>query len=194
MIENADSPKRKFLDTALRLFSERGFYGTSLADVANELGLSKQSILYHFKTKEMLYGAVLEEVAERFDALVENVMKLDLRAETRMRVFLEKLHDHAQTAPYDGRLIARELLDNPDRAEASRKWYLRNFLDASVALLSDLPKWRYRTEPERTAAAYQLIGAVSYFSISEPTLDAIWGKARMDETRDVFLSTLMLRL
>lgn len=194
MTGQIDSPKKKFIDTALRLFSERGFYGASLADVAAELGLTKQSILYHFKTKEALYAAVLTDVSGRFDAIIEDVARLDQSAEKKLRFFLERLLDHAQHAPCDGRLIARELLDNLDRVETSRKWYLKTFLDKSVDLLTDLPKWRYRTEAERTAAAYQLIGAVSYFAISEPTLQAIWGRSKLDDTKDVFLSTLLLRL
>ncbi|WP_422037139.1 TetR/AcrR family transcriptional regulator [Roseibium sp.] len=194
MTGQIDSPKKKFIDTALRLFSERGFYGASLADVAAELGLTKQSILYHFKTKEALYAAVLTDVSGRFDVIIEDVARLDQSAEKRLRFFLERLLDHAQHAPCDGRLIARELLDNLDRVETSRKWYLKTFLDKSVDLLTDLPKWRYRTEAERTAAAYQLIGAVSYFAISEPTLQAIWGRSKLDDTKDVFLSTLLLRL
>lgn len=194
MTGQIDSPKKKFIDTALRLFSERGFYGASLADVADELGLTKQSILYHFKTKEALYAAVLTDVSARFDAIIEDVARLDQSAEKKLRFFLERLLDHAQHAPCDGRLIARELLDNLDRVETSRKWYLKTFLHKSVDLLTELPKWRYRTEAERTAAAYQLIGAVSYFAISEPTLQAIWGRSKLDDTKDVFLSTLLLRL
>ncbi|NRB33178.1 MAG: hypothetical protein HRU31_00260 [Rhodobacteraceae bacterium] len=39
----------------------------------------------------------------------------------------------------DARLIARELLDNPDRAAKSRTWYLRDFLDRAIALAEGLP-------------------------------------------------------
>ncbi|MET1412250.1 TetR family transcriptional regulator [Roseibium sp. HPY-6] len=194
MTGRIDSPKQKFIETALRLFSERGFYGTSLADVSGELGLTKQSILYHFKTKEALYGAALEDVAARFDALVNDVIQQDLSAEKKLKTFLAHLLEHTREAPYDGRLITRELLDNLERVELSRKWYLKNFLAKSTSLLEDLPKWRYRTEAERTAAMYQLIGSISYFSISEPTLSAIWGTEKLDETSGAFLSTLVSRI
>lgn len=194
MTLQTDSPKQKFIDTALRLFSDRGFYGASLADVAAELGLTKQSILYHFKTKEALYGAVLADVAQRFDTIIDEVLQQDQRGEKKLHVFLERLFEHARLAPYDGRLIARELLDNLDRVESSRKWYLKTFLDKSVSLLAEVPRWRYRTEAEQTAATYQLIGAVSYFTISEPTLEAIWGTQKLEDTRNVFISTLLLRL
>ena len=180
MTGQIDSPKKKFIDTALRLFAKRGYYGASLADVADELGLTKQSILYHFKTKEALYDAVLLDVSGRFNAIMEDVTALD--------------QEHARHAPHDGRLVARELLDNVARIETGRTSHLKTFLEKSVDLITDLPKWRYRSEAERTAAAHQLIGAISYFAISEPSLEAIWGQGKLDDTRDVFLSTLLLRL
>lgn len=194
MTGQIDSPKKKFIDTALRLFAKRGYYGASLADVADELGLTKQSILYHFKTKEALYDAVLSDVSGRFNAIMEDVTALDQGAEKKLRFFLQRLLEHARHAPHDGRLVARELLDNVARIETGRTSHLKTFLEKSVDLITDLPKWRYRSEAERTAAAHQLIGSISYFAISEPSLEAIWGQGKLDDTRDVFLSTLLLRL
>lgn len=194
MTGQIDSPKKKFIDTALRLFSERGFYGTSLADVAGELGLTKQSVLYHFKTKEALYGAALADASGRFEAIIDDVTALDQGAEKKLRFFLERLMEHAQVAPNDGRLVARELLDDLNHDETGTKWYLKTLLDKSVEILTDLPKWRYRSQAERMAAACQLIGAVSFFAMSQPTLEAVWGQSKLDETQDAFLSTLLLRL
>ena len=54
------------LDAAERLFVERGFGSTSLADIAAEAGLSRATPSYFFGNKEQLYIAVLERVfAER---------------------------------------------------------------------------------------------------------------------------------
>ncbi len=194
MTGQIDSPKKKFIDTALRLFAERGFYGASLADVADELDLTKQSILYHFKTKEALYRAVLSDVSRRFDALLDEVTGLDQGAEKRLRFFLQRLLEHAQHAHHDVRHVARELLDDVARIETGGASHLKPLLEKSVELLTDLPKWRYRSEAERTAAACQLIGAVSYFAISQPTLKALWGQSKLEDTKDAFLSTLLLRL
>jgi AcrR family transcriptional regulator len=48
-----------FLDAAKRHFAQRGFYGASIAAIAEELGLTKQALIHHFGTKERLYGEVL---------------------------------------------------------------------------------------------------------------------------------------
>jgi len=182
------SPKQKFLDAALTLFAERGFYGVSLSDVAAELGLTKQSVLYHFKTKEALYRAVLEGVTARLDAVVSPARPDETLT---LPLFLERLCIAMQTNQQDARLIARELLDNPSRAATSRLWYLREFLDRAVALTADHPGWSHRTEAERTVALYQRIGAINYFAISGPTLGAIWGEGRVADMQSNFLRVLL---
>lgn len=52
------------LRAARRLFSERGFRGVSLDDVAREAGASKGLVLYHFVTKDRLFAYVIGEVKE----------------------------------------------------------------------------------------------------------------------------------
>src|SRR5690348_9256684 len=59
-------PKRlrrdEILDEATRLFAERGYEGTSMADLAERVGLRKASLFHHFASKEVLYAAVLERL------------------------------------------------------------------------------------------------------------------------------------
>lgn len=52
--------RQRILDTALRLFGERGYGGTALQSVADELGLTKASVYYYFPAK----GDLLETLAE----------------------------------------------------------------------------------------------------------------------------------
>ena len=58
--------RQRILDTALDSFGTIGVDGTSLDALARELGLRKQSILYHFKSKNALFAAVVDEAANRF--------------------------------------------------------------------------------------------------------------------------------
>ncbi len=194
MAKSVSASKQKFIDTALPLFADRGYFGVSLADVATELGLTKQSVLYHFRTKDALYGAVIEDIANRLDAVLDTVMAApDNEPQQRLDLYLERMHGHLQTAPQDARLITRELLDNLDRAKTGNRWYLKRFLDMSVALLAAHPNWSGRPVSEQSAAAYQLIGSVCYFAISGPTLGAIWGKQRLAAIEADFLPTLRNR-
>jgi len=49
------------VQAATRLFGQRGFRGTSIAAVADEVGLSDAGVLHHFPSKSALLDAVLEQ-------------------------------------------------------------------------------------------------------------------------------------
>lgn len=65
------TPER-ILDEALASFGTRGYEATSLDVLATRLGITKQSILYHFESKESLLQAVIDrsaiELAETLEA------------------------------------------------------------------------------------------------------------------------------
>src|SRR5918911_5062307 len=56
---------------AARLFAERGYQGTSLADLAEELGVQKPSLYHHIASKEDLLWAVACEGAQAFHAALD---------------------------------------------------------------------------------------------------------------------------
>ena len=58
---------------AARLFAERGYQGTSLADIADALGMQKPSLYHHIASKEDLLWAVAWEGAEAFHAALDSV-------------------------------------------------------------------------------------------------------------------------
>ncbi|MBL8968279.1 MAG: helix-turn-helix transcriptional regulator, partial [Spirochaetaceae bacterium] len=59
--EKDEAKRRAILAAAKRLFAERGFHGTSVADLARGTGLPVGSIYTYFENKEALMASVLEE-------------------------------------------------------------------------------------------------------------------------------------
>src|SRR5262245_45971583 len=59
--------------TAARLFAERGYHGTSLADLAEALGIQKASLYHHIASKEDLLWEVAESGATAFHGALDAV-------------------------------------------------------------------------------------------------------------------------
>jgi AcrR family transcriptional regulator len=57
------------LRRAIELFNERGYDGTSVADLAKSLGLSKSAIFHHVSSKEDLLRAALDEALDGLSAV-----------------------------------------------------------------------------------------------------------------------------
>lgn len=61
----SEAKRRDILAAATRLFTEQGYDGTSVDDIATEAGVSKQTVYSHFGNKERLFGvAVAEKVRD----------------------------------------------------------------------------------------------------------------------------------
>lgn len=55
-----DKRREQILQTAVNLFSHRGFSGTTTKEIARAAGVSEAMVFRHFSTKDALYGAILE--------------------------------------------------------------------------------------------------------------------------------------
>jgi AcrR family transcriptional regulator len=73
--------------TAARLFAERGYHGTSLADLAEELGIQKASLYHHIASKEDLLWEVARSGADAFHAALDGVPE-DAPATEKIRIAL----------------------------------------------------------------------------------------------------------
>lgn len=92
----ATSPRRaEMVRVAARLFSERGYHGTSMQHLADALGLQRGSLYAHIGSKEELLFDVVDEGAERFLERGERALEMQAFASVRLRVLLI---GHVETA------------------------------------------------------------------------------------------------
>lgn len=63
--------RERILEVALHLFSDRGYAGTSIRDIAEELDITKAAVHYHFAAKEQIVMALVDPVFVRLAEVVE---------------------------------------------------------------------------------------------------------------------------
>jgi AcrR family transcriptional regulator len=67
--------RQRILDAALDLFGSRGVDAVSLDEIAREVGVRKQTVLYWFPSKDELVDAVLETVAAELVVLIDAAVR-----------------------------------------------------------------------------------------------------------------------
>lgn len=78
--EIGEESRRRIMDAAEVLFTERGFEGTSFVDIAERSGISRGSIPWHFTNKAGLLLAVVERALARRTIESQSIEHGDIRA------------------------------------------------------------------------------------------------------------------
>lgn len=64
------STRMRALAVARELFAENGYAGTSIADIADRLGVTKAAVYYHFRAKSDLLQELVAPVLEQLQAVL----------------------------------------------------------------------------------------------------------------------------
>jgi AcrR family transcriptional regulator len=96
------SARGRLLESAKTLFSQRGYYATSVEDIVESAGFSKGTFYFYFKSKEELFKSLVEEVhlniVKRLESFLERDLPLDDALIEHAKVFLEDIYQNRHIA------------------------------------------------------------------------------------------------
>lgn len=87
------------LDVALTLFSEQGYFNTSIHDVRRVAGVSIGAIYHHFKNKEALAKSLYDRALDRIDNAITTACAGQSGCLARSRAIIATLFELAETEP-----------------------------------------------------------------------------------------------
>lgn len=171
-----DDTREKLLAAAHSQFAERGFYGASIAQIAGEVGLTKQALLYHFKRKEDLYSEVLRRISVRMLETTRAELRAEAPPPEQFEAVIRGIYRAAIDNPLDTRILMRELLDNQRREAPEEEWYFKPFLERIVQQLDQVEGMSKLPFSEKYARVYFLISAIEFFAVSVSALERFYGE------------------
>ncbi|MDF2704547.1 MAG: putative transcriptional regulator, TetR family [Nonomuraea muscovyensis] len=169
----ADDTRSRILAAARELFAERGYAGTSLADIAAAVGLTKTAVAYHFHPKDKLAAELIAPAAEDMLALlgsdpagrpafVEALVGFTVRHRAVMRLLMEDISgaDHAPPGSpgeairtFRNELFAKLAGPDPDAETRLRSWAVLGALQGAIVQTMDLPEKQVHDTLLRAALA-----------------------------------------
>lgn len=123
------------LDAGLKVFSQFGFRGSTLDNIAKEAGLSKPNLLYYFSSKDAIYQALLAQLLENWLAPVKAIDPDGDPVEEILKYAKLKL-DMSQHFPRESRLFANEIIQGAPQIGNVLKGELRDVIDALATVLN----------------------------------------------------------
>ena len=96
---NTETNKDRIFKTAISLFSAKGFRGTSIRDIANEMHISLSNIYHHFGNKEGLLVAILEHASKRLVDELRAVSEMDLPPVEKLKNLWRRISISREVTP-----------------------------------------------------------------------------------------------
>jgi AcrR family transcriptional regulator len=137
MEDEVNRLKRKLiLEVASRLFYERGYSGTSMEAIAEELGATKPFLYYYFQSKADILAEVCGTTVESVADIAESTLRSDDTCTERLSRLVRSLTLAVIEGRVDLSVYFREEKDLPKEAFRKLKQNRRRFEKAVAALLA----------------------------------------------------------
>lgn len=146
--------RSSILSHAARLFAGRGFSGTSVQEIADAVGVRKQSLLYHFNSKDQLREKVISQMLMHWNETLPELL-MQASREERFDMVMESLCSFFLDDPDRARLFLREVLDRPDHLRQLLSQFVHPWIEI-VAKQIDRAKDKGLVQKHVDAEAYAI--------------------------------------
>ena len=184
---NIKTNKDRIFKTAISLFSAKGFRGTSIRDIANEMHISISNIYHHFGNKEGLLVAILEHSSERLIKDLKHVSELELQPKEKFKRLVETHIQLAGTYTEETKIFfldEEHLSDKGDRINRHIQRQIYGFYQKVLQELDDAGLIHYRSIK---VLAFNIFGVINW--------QLRWyrpdGSLSLDEITDEIVSFIM---
>ena len=107
--------EEKIFESATEIFTEKGMDGARMQDIANHAGINKSLLHYYYRSKERLFNAVFEKIAEKMFEKFSPVLDPGLSLENKIRFFFREHINFLQKNPKLPAFLLNEVNRNPSR-------------------------------------------------------------------------------
>ena len=117
----------RILKAAEAVFAKHGYNGASTAEIARKAGLPKANLHYYFRTKQLLYAGVLDNILAIWLDAMDEIRPGAVPAEALERYIARKM-ESSRLLPEPSRLWALELISGAQHVEPFLKRRLRRLV------------------------------------------------------------------
>ncbi len=159
-----DSRKNQILKAAGKCFAMAGFKGTSVRDIAAEVGIEAASLYGHFKGKDEILEEICFAKAAQFEEAITEVNDLYFNASEKLRM---AIYNHVQiiTDDVSGAHVFLNEWKNLKGSELENFKHLRhNYSEAFKQIIIDGERENIFNESDKQFAVLTILSSVNWIS------------------------------
>lgn len=172
--------KEIIIESAIKLFSNKGFEGTSVREIAADAGVNVAMINYYFESKEKLFESVVEYRTSFLKGIfAELVNNKDLSPIEKIDIIIDQTIERKFSNSQFHHLLHRELsLDHrPQLRDAISNILLRNIDSVKTIIRNGIKDGVFQpVDIELTLAT--MLGTIHYLLTSDMMCQKILGKKK----------------
>ena len=144
-----DNLENRIVETAERLFIEKGFEQTSMSDIAAAAGISRTALHYYFRTKDKMFQAVFGSIMLSFLPKIQEIFDRDIPFENKLSKVIDQYFEIFTRNPSLPRFILGEIQRDVDHLmDTGRALHLDSYLSAIASvILAEMEKGTIKKLP-----------------------------------------------
>lgn len=181
------------LEAALDVFSNFGYRGATLDQIAERAGLSKPNLLYYFPSKEAIHVELLQGMLGTWlDPLHEMSPDGDPRVE--ILGYVRRKLAMSRDFPRESRLFANEILQGAPRIRSALEGELRALVEEKAAVIRGWIEAGKMPDLDPVHLIFSIWALTQHYADFEVQVGAILGGADPYPDAEVYLEQLFGRL
>lgn len=176
--EISHDTKKRILEAALKVFSEKGIYGARMQEIADEAKINKAMLHYYYTDKETLYEKSLEYIFTTLFSRVWSIVDEDGQPLEILGKFVETYIDFLSENIGFTKIMGREMIDGGQVA----KKIFGNLLQRGdtftplklKAFLDNAKRERRIRKVDTEQTIISILGMTVFYFLSKPIMDFIW--------------------
>jgi TetR/AcrR family transcriptional regulator len=124
------------LEAALEVFSQHGFRGATIDQIAEAAGMSKPNLLYYFRSKEAIHVSLMQRLLDTWLAPLREIDDVG-DPMTELRSYIRRKLEMARDFPRESRLFANEIIQGAPRVMPLLEGELRELVDEKAQIIRE---------------------------------------------------------
>lgn len=170
------------LEAALDVFSQNGFRGSTIDQIAEAAGMSKPNLLYYFRTKEAIHRQLIDRVLTTWLEPLR-VFDADGDPESEIRSYIRRKLEMARDFPRESRLFANEILQGAPRIEDELKGPLKELVDEKAAVIRAWARGGKIARCDPYHLIFSIWSTTQHYADFDVQVRAVLGQAHSGEGR-----------